>query len=590
MKNLFSKKKLVGFILCFLSAIFIQATSVNALGETIPPVYNYSLNDDLFSSTSFLDTDVRNDYLHLYYDLLEHYNNTLSSSYDSYVIRSFVRPTNEGNIDNWYLGKPRLYYFNSENVDSDFLFSNIYNTCHAFRLELKFKNVNTIHFISFDANDNKNYNTANINNGIFEFVSSYFPSSTSGDYKFHFETNLEKNIVFNGGDVNTILFKGEYYNIGDIIFTFDVLDIEPKDNLKGIYNYAGTAPTNLEFVEYNFVVDNLNDNKFTFYLKDHMTKIKTDDLDYFELSYRNLNSDINDPFIFIDSFSINDPFSFIKTRNINFDFIEFYFEGAQYREDLYFLNDLLDRVEFKIKIFPKDNIKIQNLHLLDSFDTYNSSLDYYLIPKSWKINNKNYTYDYFTSGFIQGTVSELDNLKEINLPPGVNKIFLYSNIDTLSTIIGYDFNEKRRLYNYSLSQKNITSTVNSFEILDSFNTKWNNLYKIEKNIYNDDIFYLELLDIHSLGYTLWVSQDVEYKFFIDKTIIIKDETIDNVLNPDRQETIDTDANFSHFKKGFSAVNILYGTFYNNLTSEFKFLHNFLITLMILSVVFWVVML
>ncbi len=593
LKKIFFKKKLAAFIIVFLSAIsIVPILSVSAKGEIIPPVYNYPLNDDLFHPNSFRNTDIKNDYIDFYYELLEYYNNTLSSYYDTYVIRANVSPTYSA-LKNWYLDKPRLFFFNSENVDSGFLLRNRNDYLHAFSVSMKFKNINSIHSLSLGTNNNIETNNHNLSKGEFQLASSYMPSNTSEYYKFHIETNLRKPVIWDGGisgGANTITFRNELYNRGDIIFSFDVKDLEPNENLKGIYNYAGKAPTNLEFVEYNFVVDNLNDNKFTFYLKDPITEIKTDDFESFDLSYRNLNSDPNDPFIFIDSFSINDPYSFIKTRDINFDFIEFYFDGAEYREDLYFLNDILDQVEFKIKIFPKDNTKIQNLNLLDSFDTYNPSLDYYLIPKKWKVNNKNYTFDYFTTGFIQGTVSELDNLKEINLPPGVNKLFLYSNTDTLSTVIGYDLTDKRRLYNYSLSQQNIVSTVNNFEILDSFNTKWQNLYKIEKNIYNDEIFYLELLDVHSLGYTLWVSQEVEYSFFNDKTITIKDVPIDNVSNPDRQEIIDIDNNLSHFKKGFNAVNILYGTFYNNLTTEFKFLHNFLITLIILSVVLWVVML
>lgn len=283
------QKKTV-FIMIFLSVFFmIPIFSVDAKGETINPMYNHLLNDDLFSSNSFQNTVVKNDYLDLYNELLNYYNSNLSTAYDSYVVRAQISNCLSEHITDWSLNKPVLFYFNSKDVNSDFLLRNSNTTIHSFGLNLMFKNIYNVFSLYFDANNNIKVNSNSLSSGRIELVSSYCHVSRSEDYRFYFETNLDRPVIWDGGvhgGANTILFKKELYNKGDVMYQ----SLVSQGNTY-LFDLDGDIFQNGHYIGLTFYFKKPADGKLNFkieLIENEEDKPSLDFVPAFDLSFGNL--------------------------------------------------------------------------------------------------------------------------------------------------------------------------------------------------------------------------------------------------------------------------------------------------------------
>lgn len=293
LKKIYFKKKLVGAIIIFLSAIFLlPISSVEAKGEEIPPVYEYPLSDNLFFANSFKNNSIKNDYIDLYDELIDYYYDNLADYYDTYVIRANICCFG-GPFENLYAEKPLLFYFNSEDVIGDFLFINNNYYVFDFSVSLQFsETLSKINYLSYNDNNEIVHNTDRLSiNKIYELYNVYLSKEVSSNIQFFFETNLNKSLVWNKGDygANTIMFKNEFYNIGDVMY--EDLSVTQSQSQSYIFNLDGDVFKNNIYKGLIFYFKRPGDGRLKFkfeLIENDEDKPSFDFVPAFDLSFLNL--------------------------------------------------------------------------------------------------------------------------------------------------------------------------------------------------------------------------------------------------------------------------------------------------------------
>ncbi len=258
--------------------------------------------------------------------------------------------------------------------------------------------------------------------------------------------------------------------------------------------------------------------------------------------------------------------------------------------------------KYKVKINFKDNV------IVKSFDVFSyRPKDYNVIfdgsckglscvPRNYRNNIPKDFYP--TSARVVPKNELLFGLETLFIPGDVDYVLLYSNdlINSQKVVIKNEhFSSKLKIYDYDITQKNIINDSNYIDKNDDY-------YLYEKVLNKNNLWYLEVLDKnynydYHAGYYIYISSGIDYKFIYnnvenDNKIIINDEEFIFNEPPFNSERYELDKsisdNVNHLKKGINSFNTLYSTFYNNLSIEFKIVHNIFFTLLFALIVWKVI--
>ena len=555
-KKIFYKKKLAGITICFLSAIFmIPILSVSALGEVINPYFERPLNDNIF--TTFKPSYIYNEY---YNELKNYYENYYQIEYPYYLI--FGADSDTANR------KPMILIFQNQNdlEKLEVYISANYGTKVGFNfilnpnsngMKCEFRVISGNEQIVCDNNIyslETNFGYCSTKNGCQEGVDSL---------NNLFDTNMSipitlgiRNSSPNATNYLTFNYKDVLYNYGDIIvndlskigsdvehpdyisarklYNFQI-DLENQSHLEYThslrFNY-GDYQQNPIFKGFKFI-GLTNNNGLYHWEETNKCYINNNDYqvvsnnDYFEISVSNIKGDCLDYYDKIRLIVNLDNLMIKDIPNIQGDSNSMgYFNFLSHSSVV----DVFSNYKYVNFTTNKNNVKF-DLLVKESFDG--------------KFENRHF-FKYFDKNELKTTDEYVNN--HIGPYPVYNNMYKLHNV---------------------ILDKTKGLTVFKMDVMENeiFIFEYKNIYySLTNNDFNKNV---KIIDEE--GTPQEVDIDVEYP------------------DPPSENITDINVGVGSLKDGISVVHTLYSTFYNNLTVEFKILHNLFFTLLIISIVIKVVL-
>lgn len=553
-KKILYKKKLVVFTMIFLSAIFITSIlSVSALDQDILPINQKKYTNEIFKTPANWNFQ----YQEMYDTMLQDYLDNYSQEYPYYLM--FASLGQEFLYQNET--KPTLIFWKDmEDVE------NIYYT-NQFSIHGSENN-----FIDFHLKRGKYFNPSSYDETytVYTFNNStrfrkLNSSLYSDDVKpfFIIDTNANLSLIYKYQyndyltSTNTFWFDGRRYNDGDIMI----------NNLSNLINELVNNEDDYIIRKlYNFQIDLTN--------SEHLSSNHV-----FQLNY----SLYNKPF-----------------QNLfkNFEFIGLVNDGGLYhweKTDTCFVD--IYTVTTSDKFF---NININNIEgsCLDYYDKVKLIVNLdnaYLKTNTDLYINSNSIFHY---NFLSYTsvVDILSNYKYVNFTTNKNDV----KFDLMvRDVEGHDF-YKRHFFKY-FDKTNLKTISEYVRVFSEPFPMYQQLYTtrdivLDKNkglivftheVVDNEVFIFEYKDVYYSFTDNDVNSDV---VIIDEAGTPQEVSIDTEFpEPPAEEISNINDGVNLLKDGIRAVHILYSTFYNNLTIEFKILHNVFFTMLIILIVVKVVL-
>ena len=559
LKKIFYKKKLAGITICFLSVIFLMPISnASALGEITDR--HIEFHDKFF--------EYRPDFNYIYE---QQYENALyyaiNNNLTDYVIipRSFnsvflfilknQHPLNLGNDLSIDLG---FRWYNSNNKEFYFVVKDKNDSPH-------FK----VDYYIFENNSFSKYSSEVLVGQPFNSNSHLFPQSKTNYNDYSVNDNLNFPIYCEGncniyfwGRPNYSPYYFESIKYKDVVYNWE-------DNLDFLLNNDEEDDDYIPQRKlYNFQIDLKNQSHLEY---THSFKI---DYNAYNRPFENLLKG----FEFVGLVNDNGLYHWEKTDScyINNNDYQLLSSDERFRIDIANINgDCLDYYD-RVKLIVKLNNATLKLDYNLSIDT-NSSIYYNFLSDSSVVDVfSNYKYVNFTTD--KNNVNFDLFVKESSDGKFENRhFFKYFDKNELKTTDEYVNNHigPYPVYNNMYKLHNVVLNKDKGLTVFKMNKMNNEVFTFEYNdIYyslTDNDFNKNVKIVDEEGTPQVVDIDVEYP------------------DPPSENIINVNVGVSSLKDGISVVHTLYSTFYNNLTVEFKILHNLFFTLLIISIVIKVVL-